>query len=177
MLTASQHDRISSLQSYLDRIAHNLVRTHYQEQDPDDLLQQMNLYILERVAKEPEFLDKPDGYITKSAAWAARNFCRSDLRGVNHGWHRAAFSLDAENDDGIDNGEVFAEESPDTDLAISIREALSALSEKTQLVAKLMLAGYRGIELAKQAGLNSKPAVSYHRRLIKQALTPVYAVS
>jgi DNA-directed RNA polymerase specialized sigma24 family protein len=164
---------IEALQEYLTRIAYKL-SFEYNE-DPDDLLQVMNLEIVEQATKSPDFLNQTRSFICNKAAWAARNYCRSDLRGPNHGHSRAAFSLDTENEDGIDIGETIAEETPDNDLAISVRDALSRLSEQTQTVARLMMAGFKGEELASQAGLNSKAAVSYHRRLIEGALAGLAA--
>jgi len=173
MLTTSQQDRITALQPYLDRIAHNLIMTYYHDRDPQDLLQEMNLCILERAETDPAFLGQTDSYICNSAAWKARCSTRSDRNGVNHGWRREAFSLDAINENGIDNAELFAAETPDAGIALDVRAALSTLSSTTQLVARLIVAGFKGQELADRAGLSSKQAVSYHRRLIKAALAPV----
>jgi DNA-directed RNA polymerase specialized sigma24 family protein len=168
-MTRSQSVNIADLQAYLERIAWKL--SYKYGEDHDDLLQVMNLEILEQAEKNPTFLDQTRAYICNKAAWAARNFCRSDLRGQNHGHDRAAFSLDQDNDDGTDPAETIAAETPDQDVRISVQDALASLSETTQLVAKLMMEGYKGEALAEHAGLNSKAAVGYHRRLIKQALT------
>lgn len=173
----SQHaERLEELQDYLTRIAYKL---SYQfergDQDPQDLLQVMNLYIVERAESDPKFLEQTTSYITKKAAWEARNHMRSDLKGVNHGWNRHSFSIDEADGDFTDNSELFAAEMPDAGIALDIRAALSALSETTQLVASLIVAGFKGDELAEKAGLNSKQAVSYHRRQIKMALAPVHA--
>ena len=164
---------VESLQDYLTRISYKL--SHEYNEDADDLLQVMNLEIIEQAAKTPDFLSQTRSYICNKAAWSARNYCRSDLRGPNHGHSRAAFSLDAENEDGIDIGETIAEESPDQDVVISVRDALGRLSEQTQKVARLMMAGFKGNELAEKAGLNSKAAVGYHRRLIEGALVGLIA--
>ena len=77
MLTANQRQRIADpkLQAYLDRIAHNIVRSHYPEQDPDELLSVMNETVCQLAAKDPAFLDQTPGYITRKAAWAARDYC------------------------------------------------------------------------------------------------------
>lgn len=172
-MVTSQQQRLISLQPYLKRIAHNL-SYQYAGQSADDLLQAMNLYILESTEKDPSFLDQTDGYISRNAAWAARGYTRSDHKGINHGWHREAFSLDQENDNGIDNAERFADEQPDGDLAMDIRDVLETLTGKTRKVADLMMEGYRGEELAKRAGLRSNQAVYYYRGLIRRALDSVY---
>lgn len=173
-MVANQQQRLISLQPYLKRIAHNLSHK-YAGQSADDLLQAMNLAIVERAAKDPTFLDQADGYISQTAGWAARDYCCSHLKGVNHGWHREAFSLDEENPDGFDNDELFADEQPDLGLALDIRDIVATLTGKTRKVADLMMQGYTGLELAERAGLKSNQAVNYYRGLIRQALAPVYA--
>jgi len=135
MLTANQRQRIADprLQSYLDRIAHNIVRSYYPEQSTDDLLQQMNLYVAERAAREPAFLDQTPGYITKAAAWAARDYCRRE----RHGRALQPQLLDREDDDGTIAAECIPAPLADLDLPIDIRAALATLSEKRQRIAAM----------------------------------------
>ncbi len=173
MLTASQEAKILDLESYLVRISHNLVRTHYPEQDPDDLLQVMNLYILERAETEPEFLSQRPGYVSRAAAWAARAYCSPKRTGVNHGADRVAFSLDDPNDEGVENAERFAAPSGDLDIAIAVRDALKDLTGLTAKVASLMLAGLSISEVGRELGL-SRQTIHYHKVKPTEILAPIY---
>jgi DNA-directed RNA polymerase specialized sigma24 family protein len=175
MLSLSQTQRVkfADLQSYLERIAHNLVRNYYPNLDPDDLLSEMNLYILERAARDPSFLEQRPGFVSRAAAWAARNSANPKRHAGNYGRDREAYILDAENDDGTDPAEVFAAELTDHDLAIAVREALSSLEGTTRQVAGLLLTGLKGAQAARELGI-SRQSVQYHKTLVREALAPVY---
>lgn len=172
MITQAQQDTLQELQAYLKRIASKFAYL-YGVDSSDDILAQMNLAILERGSHDASFLDHPAGYITKYAAWRARDYLGYESKGNHHGWNREAFSLDA-----LDPGDDLIAErigaaDPDVDLALDVQQALSSLSEKTRTVARVLMQGVSGIELYRRSGLSNAQAVNYHRRLIRQALREV----
>ena len=173
-LSREHREKFLEMQDYLVRIAHNIARNSYQGADPDDLLSEMNVYILERAEREPAFLNQQPGYISRAAGWAARDYCSPKRHAGSYGWDKEAFSLDAENEDGTDPAEVFAADLTDDELAISVREVLNELNGTARQVAGLMLLGANGAEIARELG-TSRQNVSYYRRQIREALAPVHA--
>ena len=171
MLTPDQIETIEELQGYLTRVAHNIVRTSYPWADPDDLLQEMNVYILERAQQDPEFLDQTRSYITRAAAWNGRNALRGACRERNH----TPLEMDGEGDTPAMETR-FAENGPDVELSVAVTEALSALGDKALKIAKLIAAGWTGNDLARAAGLTSRKSVTYYRKQIAEALAPVMGV-
>jgi len=172
-LTANQRQRIADpkLQEYLDRIAHNIVRSYHPGADPEDLLSVMNTHIVEQAARDPTFLDQKPGYISRSAAWAAYHYCEHEQCGRK----LQPQSLDRE-DDGIPAGERIPAPLADLGLPIDIRNALAALSEKRQRIAAMLVAGFQRREIAEAFGVKS-PSLSWDFTIIKRALQPVHAAA
>jgi len=170
-LTANQRQKLTDLQPYLKRIAHNIVATHYSGQDPDDLLQTMNAAICEQAARAPEFLDQTPGYITRKAAWAARDYCRHEQYGRN----LATLSLDASGPDGDSSlAEVIPAPLADLDLPIDVARALATLSQKRQQIVAMLAAGLQRKEIAAHFGVKSA-TLAWDYQKIRSALQPVYA--
>lgn len=144
------------LQHYLARIAHSIVLTSYPEQTAEELLQEMNLYILERAEREPAFLKQARGYISRAAAWHARDWCRDQ----HTDWFR---TLDPEAGDWI------CRDDPDVGLCLDVRAALEGMGETAQEIARLMTIGYRGKDLERATG-RSKQNLHYYRKQIKRTL-------
>lgn len=171
-LTANQQAKLTDLQPYLTRIAHNIVRTHYPEQDADELLQTMNEAICTKAAADPQFLNQTPGYITRAAAWAARNYCRREC----HGHALAPLSLDAETEDSATIAETIPAPLADLDLPLDIARALATLSQKRQQIARMLVAGLKRKEIAAQVGVKS-PTLSWDYKQIRATLQPVYAAA
>jgi len=163
---------IESLQEYLERIAWKLHYQYYQATPAEDILQQMNLFLLERAQEDPTFFDQSPRYISRAAAWAARDWLKPSRKGANYGEDRAAFSLDAENKDGADPAESIAAETGDNDISIAVRDALDTLTGKARDLAALMLQGMRIGEAAAELGI-SKQSANYYRKQIIKVLAPV----
>lgn len=158
---------IESLQPYLTRIAHNIVRTYHREQDPDDLLQIMNLHIVEAAQADPEFLNQNRSYICKVAAYRARNFCNRESYG-----ERKQPKLIDRDDEGL-LAERFAAPQVDQDIVLDVRKALQTLSGRTAEIAQLMLDGWRQADIAKHFGI-TRQSVQPEKKRIEAALAPVY---
>ena len=144
------------LEQYLIRIAYRLSYNADPPFDPDDLLQEMHLCILERARRDPTFLEQRPGYISRAAAWAARDWCRRQ--------HREKFDTS-----DYHNLERIEADHLDVDLSLSVQQALGELGEKARLVASAMMAGYRGPALVERVGM-SKQLVYYYRQQIRSAL-------
>lgn len=152
---------VESLQNYLTRIACRLGYTYNWE--ADDILSEMNLFILEEAARNPVFLDQNPGYITRAAAWHAQNYVRSEVSlGTSA---RTTASLD-------DLAETLADETEDIEFSITVEDILSELGEQAARVARLIAAGFKGQELADRAEM-SKQSISYYRGQIRTALEGV----
>lgn len=147
-------DRWSHLLAYLRRIAWYLWRAYLPSVDPDDLVQEMALYILERGRRDRAYLAHPDGYLTKSAAWHARSVCRAlhdgRMQPLPAGWPVASPAFDA-------------------DRRVAVAQALRGLSEKDRQVARLISAGYKGRALSARTGLSLASLTRYRAR-IRRAL-------
>jgi len=169
-LTANQQATLVALQPYLTRIAHNIVRTHYPEQDADELLQTMNEAICERAAQDPTFLDQTPGYITRAAAWAARNYCQRERFGHN----LVPQSLDAETGDDHTLAETIPAPLADLDLPLDVARALARLSRKRQQIVAMLAQGFQRKEIAERFGVKS-PSLTWDLNKIKTVLQPVYA--
>lgn len=174
MLTRSQKTTIVSLQSYLTRIAHHMVRTHWTQADPDDVLAQMNLHIAEKAEEDPSFLEQSPGYITKAAAWEARHWLRHTFTRYLHGGRTSAgLPLETDDKDERPADEVYASAAPDSDIAIDVRTALAGLDEVSLQIAQLKMAGMQRKEIAVQLGTSSQN-LSRHLHKIEAALKPVW---
>lgn len=172
MLTANQRDEIEQLQPYLLRIAHNIVRTHFPGQDAEEILGVMNAAICEQAARDPTYLEQAPGYVTRKAAWAARDFCRREV----HREQLVPVRIDAEHADHQPLAERFAAPLTDLDLSIDIQRALATLSEKRQQIAAMLVAGFKRREIAETFGVTS-PTLSWDFAKIRAALAPVYATT
>lgn len=144
--------QLESLQPYLTRIAWT-IRSHYPDQVPDDILQEMNLHILERDARDPTFLEQKPGYVTRAAAWHARTWCRDQYSSRFSPLEESAFPIAPR----------------DVDLSLDVRDVMTTLSDKATEIAWLLAAGYKGRDLEAATGM-SKQAINYHRQQLKQAL-------
>lgn len=174
MLTSSQRTTVVSLQDYLNRIAHHIVRTDWTQASPDDVLQTMNLYIAERAEQDPTFLQQAPGYITKAAAWEARHWLRDTYTRYHRGRRIAAsVPLETDDEDGCPADEVYAAPEPDRELAVDVREALSGLDKVSREIAQLKLAGWTHREIAQEYGWTAANVSNYVRK-IKAALLPVW---
>ena len=169
-LTANQKSTILELQDYLTRIAHNIVRTHFRSQDPDELLSVMNDAIVAKAASDPTFLEQSPGYITRKAAWAARDYCKREVFGQN----LMPVSVDTETDGARPLAETLAAPLADLDLSIDLQRALAQLSPKRQQIAAMLVSGFQRREIAETFGVKS-PSLTWDLAKIKEALAPVYA--
>lgn len=174
MLTASQNDRITSLQDQLRKIAYSIAYSHYRadvDEMAQDLIAEMNLYIAERAAQDPTYLDQEDNYVTRAAGWHARDYARRERYGRN----LQPQLMDAETEDGVLFAETLAGDETDNDLVIAIQEALAELGEIAAQVAQMILEGYRNKDIAE--ALNVKPPTVYwYRKQIAEVLAPIYKV-
>jgi len=171
-LSTEQQKKIESLQSYLGRIAHNIVATHYPDQDPDELLAVMNAAICERAAQDPSFLEQDPPYIVKWAGWRARDYCRREAYG--HGL--TGTSLDADTDSALPLAETLPAPLADLDLPIDVARALATLNRKRQTIAAMLAAGFQRREIADRFGVTS-PTLSWDLGKIRAALQPLYAAA
>jgi DNA-directed RNA polymerase specialized sigma24 family protein len=176
MLTNSQKETVVQLQEYLTRIAHNLHNTHWTQVPADDLLSEMNLYIAERAEAEPEFLTQSRGYVTKAAAWHARQWCRDTFTRCHNGQRVSqGLPLETDDDDQRPADEVYAMPQPDSDIAIDVQEALAGLDELTRQIAVLKMQGMARVDIAKAVGKSSQ-SLSRPLHKIEEALRPVWLV-
>lgn len=83
--TLDANSTLTALDPYLTRIAYNLQATHWPTADPQDILQEMRLYVLEQAAL-PGFSDRTAGHVAKGAAWHARHV----LRDTFTRWHNGS---------------------------------------------------------------------------------------
>jgi len=172
MLNQTDRAKIEALQDYMDRIAHNIVRTHYPQLDPADLLSVMNETVVTLAAKSPKFLDQKKGYITRKAAWAARDWARHEVLGLN----KSPVSLDADSADATTE-EAFGASfvlDLDLDLPLDILAALRTLDEKRQEMAVMIMQGWKRKDIAAHFGIKS-PSLTTHYKVIAAALAPLRA--
>lgn len=153
-LTANQQSALIELQPYLARIAGKMHHTYYPTVPADDLLQEMNAAICEQAARDPAFLDQAPGYVTRKAAWAARDYAR----------HATYLDLD-----GGESLERMAAPAPDLDLGIDVRRALGTLDRKRQEIAAMLAGGWKRKEIAARFGVKS-PSLSWDLGKIRAAL-------
>ena len=175
MLTDSQKATIISLQDYLTRISCNIVRTHWPQADPADILAEMNLAIAEKAEADPAFLEQSPGYVTKAAAWHARHWCRATFT-RDHNGERVGAGIPLETDDKDERpaDELYAAPEPDNDLAIDVRAALVGLDKMSLRVATLKMAGWRRCDIAEELNTSSQ-ALSIYLKRIEAVLAPVWA--
>lgn len=174
MLTNDQKATLIGLQEYLSRIAHHIIRAHWQEVDPDDLLQEMTLYVAERAQQDPTFLDQAPGYISRAAAWHARHWCRDTFTRVHNG-RRVSEGVPFETD-GVESrptDEVYESPEPDNDIAIDVQAALAGLDKVSFQVATLKMQGLKRQDIATALGTSSQNLSRYLKR-IEAALRPVW---
>lgn len=161
-MDSSLTDRIQKLQPRLSRIAWNIHLTHYPEHAPDDILQEMNLYILEQAQVNPAYLGHPDKYVCNGAAFYARTWCRDQYadRRVSYDQHPGLIEAWLRVDDVA---ETFT---PD------VTSALAGLDALTRRIAALLAGGCHGADLCAATGL-SPQQITYRRREIKRVLAAV----
>ena len=161
------NDTILSLQEYLTRIAHNIVTNYYPQFSPDDVLQEMNTYILERGQKEPEFLNQTPGYITRAAAWRVRDWCRDQQVGRMVDIPEDILTNDSASvDDEIDAARI----------AAAVQTIIAGLAGRDQEIARAMLAGQKRQDIARAYGIKS-PTLQGTINRIKAALAPAYEMA
>jgi len=148
------------LQNYLTRIAYKL-SYDYSYGDPDELLSVMNEAIIERASSEPTFLDQAPGYISRFAAWKARDYARRERYGRN----LAPVSIDAESDEDAPVAETLPAESSDLDLGLAVRDILAGLDEKLQTVARMLAAGFQKQEIAAELEVSGATVTYYVGKL------------
>ena len=172
MLTTSQISTITdpSLQNYLERIAWNIHHKNYPMIDGEDILAQMNLALIERAESDPTFLDQQPGYISRAAAWAARTWCRREL----YGQKLQPNILDDETEDGQLVAEKFAADDQDLDLSVSVRATLERLDDKLQIVAQMLMQGFKKKEIAEALDVTPS-SVSYYVNQLRSSFAPVHA--
>lgn len=174
MLTRGQRKTIVELQDYLSKISHRICQTHWPQADPDDVLQEMSLYVAERAQQDPAFLQQAPGYVTKAAAWHARHWLRHTFTRFHLGQRIAAgIPLETDEDDERPADEIFASPQLDNDIAIDARTALAGLDEISLAVAELKMAGLQRKEIAEELGFSSQALGTYLKR-IEAALRPVW---
>lgn len=154
-------ERIQKLQPRLERIAWNIHLTHYPDHAPDDILQEMNLYILEQARANPAYLDHPDKYVCNGAAFYARTWCRNQYanRRISYDQHPGL----------IEAWLVVGDDDLAGELAPDIADALTGLDAITRRIAAALAGGCHGADLCAMTGL-SPQQISYRRRELKRAL-------
>lgn len=82
---------LTEMLPYLERIAHKIHKTSWQQADPEDLLQEMCLWFLEKYGQSDHVLDNTPGYYSRGAAWHARHWAR-DTYTRHHNGKRIAWA-------------------------------------------------------------------------------------
>jgi DNA-directed RNA polymerase specialized sigma24 family protein len=155
------HAVLMEMQSYLSRIA-GRIHSYYPQIDPQDILQEMNCFILERTQKDPDFIQQQPGYITRAAAWRARDWCR------RQNCSRTVGAVEL-----LEN--VLESDQPDLDLGLALRRALATLPETDRQIARMLAQGYERKEIAQRLGYSSSSALWRALGRIRAALAPAVA--
>jgi RNA polymerase sigma factor (sigma-70 family) len=157
-LTNAQAQAIDDLQPYLERIAYKITTHYYPQLDPQDVLQEMNLSLLERAESDPSFLDQAPGYLSRFAAWRGRDFCKCQY--------------DDQRQASLEGYPQLVDVEPDPDRALQVRAALDQLDEQDQAIALAIGAGYTQTEIAASLGYASYRGLHRAMARIRQALAP-----
>lgn len=148
--TLDANSALTALDPYLTRIAYNLQATHWPTADPQDILQEMRLYVLEQ-ATLPGFCDRTAGHVAKGAAWHARHV----LRDTYTRWHNGCRIAWA---DPLPDRTVAGATEPDDaalDAAMLVERLLSLVGEKIRQALRLKLEGYTVSEIAGMCGVTT----------------------
>lgn len=170
--TEDQETRIAGLARRVRTIACGLVgrglTSAELEDRVSDLEGEMWLYLVDRAAREPSFLDQTDAYIAQACEWRARDYARRE----RHGLKLIPLSLDDSPEDPMCLLDVIGTEDPPISLSIDVAQALDNLGDVARRVAVMIAAGWRNVDIAQELGV--RPAtVFYYRGQIRQALASV----
>lgn len=164
---------ITSLQPRIRKVAYRLAADYNWAETPDEFTQIMNLAILERAETDREFMLQRPAYIVTHAVYRARDWYRSTFSAKKRGLNNVAASLDAENEDGTDLAETLADDEPDAELAIAVRDAIATLTGRAGAIAKMMLQGMQRKDIAASFGIRSQSLTADLAR-VRSVLAPVY---
>jgi len=165
---------ITSLQPRIRRVSYSLAAEYKWAETPDELAQIMNLAILERAKTDRNFMLQTPAYVINHAAYRARDYYRKTFSAKKSGLNTITMDLDAENPDGTDLAETLADDGPDQELAIAVRDAIGTLTGRAGAIAKMMLQGMQRKDIAASFGIRSQ-SLSEDLARVKSALAPVYA--
>jgi len=151
-MTASldPHDPLTSLDPYLERIAHNLQRTHWQMVDVEDIWQEMRLYVLQQAAL-PSFSNRTAGHVARGAAWHARHV----LRDTYTRWHNGARIACA---DPLPEYGSLPSVRPDDDALdarLTVEKLLGQVDDDIRMALRLSMDGYSWPEVADICGVTA----------------------
>jgi RNA polymerase sigma factor (sigma-70 family) len=139
------------------------------ELNADDLFQEMNLQILERVNRENNFLIQTDAYISQYGLWAAMNHIRR-IRAKYSSWHVV------ETEDCDELCYCKGRAGPDPSTAVEAREIYALLDKcptDYQTVWALLSKGYTYTEVGKLMG-KSVYAIGTRKKKLVHVIREAY---
>jgi len=141
--------------------------------DVDDVQSEVTLAILERYAREPEFLEQSDSYVVSYGAWRARDVLKRECAlYVN----RTVEGDAPATDDGdatvleLQADDVWA----DVEFSFAVEQALAGLSEDDATIARLYAGGWNAQEIADEVGCSRRTVYNHLDGSIKDALEHVW---
>lgn len=163
-MTSNQEQRIIDLQAALRPIAGKLARDY--DIDFDDLLSEMNMAIIDRAERDPDFLDQEDNYIARWGGWRARDWGRREC--YQRKFFQVPTTAEIEQirpDSGDDPADLIEQ----ADRIDTLGELIANLGEQTRRVLQLWAGGYKVKEIASELAITA-PSVCYHKNQIRQGL-------
>ena len=172
-MTATTAERIEGLAPRLQKKAAYLQHMS-PSQTSDDLYQEMVMALLDRMSKEPSFVNQKDGYLLQYADWVARKNGQADRTYRSYvdampvmigddGETTAILEFIASDTPTPEQMQVFAE---DADALMSI---VRDLSPENQTLVKMLYYGHEQVEIAKVLGI-TKGAVSQRKKTVARAI-------
>jgi RNA polymerase sigma factor (sigma-70 family) len=138
------------MQSYLLGIATNVVSTSYPDADREDVLSEINVYLLERSEIDPHFLQQTRAYIARAAAWHAAHWLRHHYTCVRNG--NRVTRQDYIGDLALADL-PFYDDAGQRDLQIGLAQFLDALDGRKRRIVDLRMQGYSNREIARSEGI------------------------
>jgi RNA polymerase sigma factor (sigma-70 family) len=138
------------MQSYLLGIATNVVSTSYPDADREDVLSEINVYLLKRSEIDPQFLHQTRAYIARAAAWHAAHWLRDHYTCVRNGnrMDRQQYIGDLAVADL-----PFYDDSVQREVQIGLAEFLHGLDGRKRRIVDLRMQGYSNREIARSEGI------------------------
>jgi DNA-directed RNA polymerase specialized sigma24 family protein len=165
-MTEEARRRLSQ-ESLLDRIKSAAYNVAMQwNADPEDVVQEIVLAILEEYTKDPDFLNQTDAYIVNKGAWMARNALK---RMAVQEWNHEV--EDVETETGTPLLDLVGEYNPwaAVDLGLALNTAYDELGEVDRGIVAGMYEGLNRREIGQKVGL-SHTAVNNHIPAIAEAI-------